>query len=480
MIKRTLLLLFILVRGTGLVMAESKPNFILYITDDITWNDLSCYGDPVAKTPHLERMAKEGILFENAYLTISSCSPSRCSLITSRYPHNTGASELHTSLPVGQPLFPKVLLDAGYYTALSGKHHMGQNANVAFTKISKGKGPGKQEDWIDMLQERPKDKPFFFWFASTDAHRGWQINEDAPTYSQEEIHVPPYLFDGPQTRKDLTEYYHEVSRCDHFVGEIVKELERQKISENTYLLFMTDNGRPFPRCKTRLLDSGIKTPLLITGPGITPGSQTDSFVSSIDIGPTILELANLEKDKRIQGVSFAKILENPINKIRDYVFAEHNWHVYQAHERLIRWKHWTLIRNAFPNKQNLCMESDPSFPSGKELWNAHEAGKLTQNQKDLFLNPRPAIELYNVCQDPDQLQNLAHDPKHSEIKYKLIQALDQWEKETADSVPENITNDRQTPYGKRLKTHQRGDQPGVNRGSLTNHHPGPLRENLSP
>ncbi len=472
----TLSLLFIITLLCKLC-AETKPNFILYITDDITWDDLGCYGDQVAKTPHLDKMAQAGIRFDNAYLTISSCSPSRCSLITCRYPHNTGASELHTSLPTNQPLFPKVLKDAGYYTAISGKHHMGKNADPAFDKISKGKGPGKQEDWIPLLKERPKDKPFFFWFASSDAHRGWQFNDDAPTYKPEDIEVPSYLFDGPKTRKDLADYYHEVSRCDTVVGKIVEELKRQNIQDNTYLLFMTDNGRPFPRCKTRLFDSGIKTPLLVTGPGIKLGLTTTSFVSSIDIGPTFLELANVPKDSRMQGVSFANILKDPSAKIRDYVFAEHNWHVYKAHERLIRWKNWTLIRNAFPENLNLCMESDPSFPSGEELWTAHEKGNLNQKQMDIFLNPRPAIELYNVCQDPDQVVNLANDKPYSEIKKKLLQVLDQWVTETADSVPENITNDRQTPTGKRLKSHKRGDQPGVNLGSLTNNQTGPLLEN---
>ncbi len=459
--------------------ADDRPNFILYITDDVTWDDLGCYGDKVAKTPHIDKLASKGIRFDNAYLTISSCSPSRCSLITGRYPHNTGACELHTSLPEDQPLFPKLLKDAGYYTALSGKHHMGKNADVAFDKISKGKGPGKQEDWVELLQERPKDKPFFFWFASTDAHRGWQLDDNAPKYKPEEINVPSYLYDGPKTRKDLAEYYHEVSRTDHFVGELVNELMLQNALSNTYVLYMTDNGRPFPRCKTRLFDSGIKTPLIISGPNITPGSATKSLVSSIDIGPTFLELAGVKKDPRIQGISFAGILCDTSTKTRDYIFAEHNWHVYQAHERLVRWKNWTLIRNAFPEKQNLCMESDPTFPSGTELWDAHKAGKLNQGQLDIFLKPRPKIELYDVSKDPDQLYNVADAEENKEIKEKLLQVLDLWAEQTSDSVPRNITNDRQLPDGKRLKTHKRGDQPGVLEGSLTNHHPGPLLDNPS-
>lgn len=454
--------------------ADARPNFILYITDDISWNDLGCYGDSVVQTPNLDKMAANGIRFDNAYLSISSCSPSRCSLITGRYPHNTGACELHTKLPTGQPLFPKLLKDAGYFTVLSGKHHMGGNADPAFDKISGGKGPGKEEDWVGILQGRPKDKPFFCWFASTDAHRSWQFDGNAPIYDPDKVQVPPYLFNGPQTRKDLADYYHEVSRSDHFAGELKKELQSQGVLENTYFLYMSDNGRPHPRCKTYLYDSGIKTPLIITGPGIAKGSVSKSLVSSIDISATFLELAGVAKDKRIQGTSFAAVLKNPAAKTRDYVFAEHNWHVYQAHERMVRWKNWTLIRNAFPNKLNLCMESDPTYPSGKELWDAHDAGKLTPAQSFLLAKPRPSIELYDLDSDPDQLQNLAGQRCHKEIQAQLIALLDTWTTQTADSVPGNLTNDRQTPNKLKLKDHKRGIQPGTDIGSLENNHPGPV------
>ena len=140
---------------------------------------------------------------------------------------------------------------------------MGKAVNRGFDKVSGGKGPSKSADWVPMLQERPKDKPFFFWFASSDAHRSWKLNDKAPLYKPEDIEVPPYLYDGPVTRKDLAEYMHEVSRTDYYMGQLRAELKRQGIEKDTYIIYMTDNGRPFPRCKTRLYDSGIRTPFLI-------------------------------------------------------------------------------------------------------------------------------------------------------------------------------------------------------------------------
>ncbi|MFB3105085.1 MAG: sulfatase, partial [Pseudomonadales bacterium] len=340
--------LLALVIGPTTPAAADRPNFIFFLADDISWDDIGCYGHPTIKTPHIDRLAAAGLRFTNAYLTTSSCSPSRCSIITGRYPHNTGAPELHTSLPAGQVLFPELLKVAGYHTVLSGKHHMGNNANPAFSKISKGKGPGKEGDWVQLLKDRPKDKPFFCWYASTDAPRNWSINDEAPTYDPKDVIVPPYLVDGLKTREDLTGYYHEVSRFDHFVGEVVEELKRQGVLDNTVIIVMADNGRPFPRCKTRLYDSGIKTPFIAHFPNVVKPSVTESLVSAIDIAPTVLELAGVKRDKRLQGVSFAPLLDDPKAVTRDVVFAEHNWHVYRNHERLVRTGDWLYIRNNFP------------------------------------------------------------------------------------------------------------------------------------
>ena len=463
-----------------------QPNFILFITDDISWDDLGCYGSKVAKTPHLDQMAKEGMLFHGAYLSISSCSPSRCSIISGRYPHNTGAAELHTELPADQPVFPEALQAAGYYTAISGKHHMGKAVNRGFDKVSGGKGPSKSADWVPMLQERPKDKPFFFWFASSDAHRGWALNDKAPLYKPEDIEVPPYLYDGPVTRTDLAQYMHEVSRTDYYIGQLRAELKRQGIEKDTYIIYMTDNGRPFPRSKTRLYDSGIRTPFLIARPGTIAPAETRSLISSIDISATILELAGAKKDKRIQGVSFAPILENPKVTVRDYVFAEHNWHVYHAHERMVRFGNFLYIRNNFPNQPNLSYESDDHYPAGLELWQAHAAGKTNPKQYQLFANPCPPEELFQVNEDPHQLRNLADDPKHGKTLKQARALLTKWVKQTGDSIPANPTPNRHDPPriedgkilppGKAKIRNPHAEMPGFSNNATKINHPGPVKE----
>ncbi|QDT99009.1 sulfatase family protein [Gimesia aquarii] len=455
--------------------SPTRPNIILIFADDVSWNDLGCYGHPTIRTPNLDRLAKEGLRFDNAYLTTSSCSPSRCSVITGRYPHNTGAPELHTPLPQSQVLFPQLLRDSGYYTVISGKQHMGNYALTAFDHVSKGKGPGREADWVPILKKRPKDKPFFCWFASVDAHRAWQASKEYKPHQPSEVVVPPYLIDSPETRRDLAQYYDEISRIDFFTGKILDELKTQGIDDNTLILFFADNGRPFPRCKTRLYDSGIKTPMMIRWPAVVkPETVSKSLVSSIDIGPTVLELAGVPIDPRIQGVSFQKLLTQPDAITRDYAFAEHNWHVFKAHERMVRSGDWLYIRNAWPEQRNLCVESI-DFPSGEILWQRFKAGKLNQYQQDVFLKPRPKEELYLVTEDPYQFNNLATKPEYADELARLRGVLNQWTEETGDTIPENPTLDRnQRPGAPKPPEFEHREMPGDAKQAHAINAPGPV------
>ncbi|MEM1293753.1 MAG: sulfatase [Verrucomicrobiota bacterium] len=473
------LVLFIVVWATPGFSAE-PPNFVFYIVDDVSPEDLGAYGCSFAKTPNIDQLANDGLRFENAYLVISSCSPSRCAIITGRYPHNHGAPELHTTLPPGQQTFVQSLADAGYHTAISGKNHIsdkGKASDLGFAVESPGQGPGKQADWIELMASRPPDTPFFFWFGSSDAHRSWHFDDETPVYDPDEIEVPPYLYDGPRTRKDLADYFHEVSRIDTYVGKIRTELERQGVEDNTWFIFMADNGRAFPRSKTRLYDSGIKTPFIIHAPGRVKPGTTKSFISSIDLSATILELAGVEKPETIQGASFAPILEDPSAVTRNVVFAEHNWHVNFAHERMVRHGEWVYIRNSFPELQSLAMEQDRSYPAGDELWDMEDAGNLNPDtQRDIFLVPRPVEELYHLGKDPHQLSNLAVNPEFTPQLESLSGLLDRWIEETGDSVPEDPTPDRVYLNGKK-QPQPRGTPPGEARNATNINHPGPILVN---
>jgi arylsulfatase len=469
------------------VSLAEKPNVVFFIADDVSQDDFGCYGHPVIQTPNVDALAKKGMRFDNAYLTTSSCSPTRCSIITGRYPHNTGAPELHVRLPESQIRFPELLRKAGYYTVLSGKNHMFGNKDRAFDRITGGGGPGKEKDWVDHVKDRPKDKPFFFWFAASDAHRGWGISDDAPKYEPKDMVIPPYMVDTEETRKDLTGYYHEVSRFDHFIGLVTAELKKQGILENTMIVVAADNGRPFPRCKSRMYDSGIKTPWVVHYPEvIKKPSVSQSLVSVIDLSATCLELAGVKRPAFIQGRSFMPILNDPKTQVREVVFAEHNWHVYKNHERMVRFGNFLYIKNNFPNQPNLCYESDDHYPAGAELWKAHAAGKTNPNQHQIFANPCPPEELFLVGDDPHQFTNLAKDSKHAKTLDQARDMLANWTKQTGDSIPANPTPNRHDPpriedgkilppgkAGKKRNPH--AEMPGSSNNAMKVNHPGPLK-----
>lgn len=489
MITRRLTFILILVAGISLVLFSSqkeivvteevvRPNILLIIADDVSVSDFGCYGNPNIRTPNIDRLAKNGLRFTNAYLTTSQCSPTRCSIITGRYPHNTGAPELHTALPDGQIMFPTMLKKAGYHNVAAGKWHMGDYAKGAFDKVLEG-GVGGEENWVESLQQRPKEKPFFMWFASYDAHRSWQYDSEAKPHSPEDAVIPPYLIDTPESRKDMAMYYDEIQRLDRYVGLVVNELKAQGVLENTCIIFMADNGRPFPRCKTRLYDSGIKTPFIIHWPEQLnkQGVVSNSLLSAIDIAPTILELAGLNTPQSFQGISISPLINDPKSSVRDYVFAEHNWHGQIAHERMVRHGDYVYIRNAHPQFPQIC-RLDAQCPQ-EELREMAKLGKLTKAQMDPLLELRPSEELFNVATDPHQLINLADLSMH-QVTLKLLQeAMDEWQEKTGDTTPalkEAIPDRWNRRTGERLFEGSRPPS-GILPGEVTNaskvNNPGP-------
>ena len=466
--------------------AAPRPSFVFFIADDVSQEDLGCYGHPTIKTPHIDALAANGMRFDNAYLTISSCSPSRCSIITGRYPHNTGAPDLHTKLPESQIRFPELLRETGYYTVLSGKNHMFGGKDRAFDRITKGGGPGREADWVQHVQDRPDDQPFFFWFASVDAHRDWQKTEDAPEYAVGDAVVPPYLVDTVATRRDLSDYYHEVSRFDYFVGRVTAELKKQGVLDNTLIVVAADNGRPFPRCKSRLYDSGAKTTWVVHYPSLVKApSATGSLISSIDLSATCLELAGVVQPACIQGRSFVPILKDPNATVRELVFAEQNWHVYRNHSRMVRFGDFTYIKNNFPNQPNLCLESH-DWPAGEDLWEAHAAGKTTAHQQQIFANPCPEEELFKLNKDPNQFENLAGNPEHAKTLKQARRLLANWTEQTGDTIPDNPTPNRHAPprvedgrvipagSAKKAQRNPHAEMPGAAKNATGINHPGPV------
>lgn len=451
------------------IRGEEKLNFVFIIADDISWDDFGCYGNPNVKTPNIDKLSDEGLRFTNAFLTASSCSPSRCSIISGKYPHSNGAAELHTELPESETPFPILLKENGYYTAHAGKWHMGQATHRAFDRYTDNNGykngDGGEDNWVRFLKERPKDKPFFFWLASHDAHRPWGADTFKISHDPKKIKVPVYFTDTPETRQDMASYYNEIARFDYYIGKVREELDKQGILKNTLIIVLADNGRPFPRCKTRVYDSGMKTPFIVYLPEKIKrkGGTTESLISSIDIAPTILELAGVTIPEKYQGVSFLPVLKNPAAEVRNAVFSEHNWHDYEAHERMIRTKDFLYVLNARPNLSNCGPADSKSSATQHALNELRVKGKLTSAQADIFVVPRPAEELFYLKEDSQQLINIASVSEYKDDLKIMRELLKNWMDNTGDTTPADLTHDWfDRESGKPLAgERKRGTMPGV-------------------
>ena len=425
---------------------ESPPNLIVFIADDVSWDDLGCYGNKDVQSPNIDLLAREGIIFKNTYLTTSSCSPSRNSIITGRYPHNTGAAELHTMPPIEMISLPEILKSKGYFTLQAGKFHMGDYALRGFDQVNDNKtinGEGGEEYWEKAIENAPKNQPFFMWFASYDAHRNWGENQFTGTHNVNEIKVPEYLIDGPKTRLDLVNYYDEIARFDYYIGKVVKKLKEKGEYENTVIIIMADNGRPFPHSKTRVNNQGVKTPFIVHYPKIksTKNSLCKSLISAVDIAPTLIDFAGIEPLDHFQGLSFRDLIIDPTKKFRNYVFAEHNWHDYQAYERMVSSKSFMYIKNEMPQFSQRGPLDAVNSPTYTELKQALKNGLITERQADIFLAPRPNEELYDLINDPYQFNNLMLGSEIPEIYITLRNKLEEWSIATGDNLPENLTKD---------------------------------------
>ncbi|MEN8775004.1 MAG: sulfatase [Akkermansiaceae bacterium] len=442
--------------------AAEKPNLVLIIADDMNWDDCGVYGHPSIKTPNIDALAQGGIKFQHAYLTANSCSPSRASIITGRYPHNTGAEQLHWPLPKESVTFVELLKNAGYYTAAAGKWHLGDAVKDRFDDVFEAstagfilptgtdakpgkmvaKSPSGCEAWVSTLENRPKDKPFFLWLAALDPHRAYEDGALEIPHKKADIRIPPYMPDTPEVREDFRLYYDEIGRLDQYVGKVVAELNKQGVSENTMIVFISDNGRPFPGDKTTLYDGGIRTPWIVKWPAkVKAGEVTSSLVSSVDIAPTFTRLAGLKTSEGFEGKSFLPILENPSISTRGYVFAEDHWHDYEDHGRAVVNRSFKLIHNTYPDLPNTPSADAGRSPSWTAIRNLEKEGELTPPQHRCLSKPRAEFELYDLKNDPFELNNLIGKDGYDGVLAGLKAALKRQFERTGDYVPSKRTPD---------------------------------------
>jgi len=248
--------------------------------------------------------------------------------------------------------------------------------------------------------------------------------------------LTPYLADTPATRADLVNYYDTIAHMDAAIGEMMAELERRQLRQKTLVIFLSDNGAPFPREKGTLYDGGTRTPLIFSWPGLIAGGTVydGGLVSTVDLTPTLLDIAGVTPTDSVQGQSFSELLTEPAKFTgRTHVFSERNWHDCDEHQRAVRTLGFKLIRTDAYTDLPLCTAADVgASPSFLALRARAKAGRLTSAQRRLFEAPRARLELYDLKTDPWELRNVADEPRYAKQVRELAAVLQQWMEQTDD------------------------------------------------
>ena len=410
---------------------SSRPNVIVLVGDDLGWRDTGPYGNRFIRTPNIDRLARSGLRVEYAFGTTPQCSPSRISTLTGRYAHAVGVEDLHTPLPEGERVLPSLLQERGYFTGHMAKTHYGPNAERQFQWYAP-----KIAEALPAFLDSAGTRPFFLWVGFHQPHRPYAAGAATSRHSPRRVVVGPHLADTPETRKDLALYYDAIARMDDQIGLLLAEVGRRKLGDNTLVIFLSDNGAPFPREKGTLYDSGTRTPLILSWPGhIRAGWVYDrGLVTTVDLTPTILDLAGVTRPETMQGQSFRAMLTQPDTYAgRTYVFSERNWHDCDEHQRAVRTSRFKLIRTDAYTSLPLCTAADiGASPSFVALRARAKAGRLTPAQRRLFEVPRARLELYDLAADPWELRNLADAPAHASTVRELAGVLQEWMEQSAD------------------------------------------------
>lgn len=426
---------------------ERPPNILFCIADDWSWPHASIAGDKVVKTPTFDRVAREGVLFENAFVTAPSCTPSRGSIATGQWHWRLEeGGNLWSTLPAKFAVYPDLLEAAGYHVGCTRKG-WGPGRNEPGGRTRNPAGP-QYKNFATFIEARPEETPFCFWFGSHDPHRGYTWESGVQSgMNASDVEVPACLPDTDIVRKDLCDYYWEVQRFDREVGKLLAILAENGELDNTLVVVTGDNGMPFPRCKSNLYDLGTNVPLAIRWPTrIKGGRVIEDFVSLQDLAPTFLEAAGLKPTGDMTGRSLLKILTSTktgrVDRRRDHVLTGKERHAWVRKDglgypcRAIRTHEFLYIRNFLPDRWPA---GDP-LDGGEPYYNKRAYGDIDNapsktcmmglrddpDVKRLFelaFEKRPAEELYDLRKDPDQLDNVADQSDYVDVRNKLASTL---------------------------------------------------------
>lgn len=444
-------------------LAQDRPNILFAISDDQSWMHASAYGDQGTVTPAFDRVAREGALFHYAYTAAPSCAPSRAAILTGRNIWELEEGGILIGMLRSKfDVFTQRLQDAGYQIGATGKtwgpgvYGPDWERPVYEQILNDRKLPESEQrpglsqidyaaNFDDFLAGRSSDKPFFFWLGTTEPHQRYDVGAWKRAGKKlEDARLPAWLPDDPVTRGEILDYSVEIEHFDSHLARALAALEEAGELDDTLVVVTSDHGNPLPRSKCNLYDGGVRVPLAVRWPGQVPaGREIDDFVSLADVAPTLMEAAALDVPKVMSGRSFLNVLRSKksgqVDPSRDFVVTAFERHTNARRGgvgypmRSIRTHRWAYIRNYEPDR----------WPAGDPDLNARPQGIfgdvdrgasktfLIANAQDPKVAPyyvmsfgrRPAEELYDMEKDPDQMHNLATDPRFSSQKARLVYRL---------------------------------------------------------
>ena len=431
------------VRSTAQTTAPAprRPNIIWISNEDMSPR-LGAYGDALARTPVLDRLARESVRYTHAFTTAPVCAPSRAAIITGMYQTSIGAQHMRTTEdrvpelpgpylavpPFYVKAFPEYLRAAGYYTTNRAKTDY--QFGVPFTIWD---DLGRNAHWRNRAD---KSQPFFSVFNLEVTHES-QIFPSSPARQGKplvtdpaKLQVPPYYPDTPVVRDELARVYDNIADMDGQVGEILKQLDEDGLADNTIVFYWSDHGDGVPRAKRSLYDSGLRVPLMIRWPKalrstVSPGSVRDDLVSFIDLAPTVLALAGVEIPTHLQG----RVLIGPsAGPAPDFVFAARDrMDIEYDMMRSARDARFLYIRNFSPELPYAGHIIYRNQSAIMQEWFRLQAEKKLSGSPALWMRThRPAEELYDTTVDPHQINNLAAEPAHRATLARMRDAVSAW------------------------------------------------------
>ena len=433
---------------------SSRPNILLIVSED-NGPELGCYGDPFARTPNLDRLAAEGVRFDRAFVTQAGCSQSRASVLTGLYPHQHGQIGLATwgfrMYREDPPNLPRSLKAAGYHTGIIGKLHVNPEEAFPFDMQEIRSANFARKNLGDYAKHAEAyfaadDSPFFLSVNYPDAHGPWLKQVDGlpkEPVAPGDIKALDYLgIDPPPMREEIANYYNCISRLDSLVGALLASLERSGKADNTLVIYFGDHGADFLRGKRTSYEGGVRVPLIIRWPKqAKPGQARAELVSTVDLMPTLLAVAQAKPVPDLPGRSLTPLLRDEPTDWRQYLFTEYHTHAAATNfypQRTVRNDRYKLIENLLSDQINPGYD----FTNGRfeGVVPAIEAASPMVREAYHRMQRPPRFELYDLTTDPHEFRNLVGSAELTAVFDDLKGQLTAWREQTEDPLlnPANL------------------------------------------